>query len=62
MVNGFLSLIQRKLLTGDVSVGEDVFVDEEVQDHDICHAFYIGSIYTWLIMLIRIYGDLDRVA
>ena len=62
MVNGFLSLIQRKLLTGDVSVGEDVFVDEEVQDHDICHAFYIGSTYTWLVMLIRIYGDLDRVA
>jgi len=42
------------------SPGEDIFVDEEAQDHDISHFFYlttksaVGLIYTWLVMLIRI--------
>jgi len=53
------------LLTTCPSLGEDIFVDE-AQDHDILHSSYmttmsaIGSIYTWLVMLIRIY--LARVA
>ena len=59
----FLSSIQKKLLlTACPSPGKDIFIDE-AQDHYIFHYFYtttrsaIGSIYIWLIMLVRIYLD-----
>jgi len=48
------------LLTTCPSPGGDILVDEEAQDHDISHSFYMTTtIYTRLVTLIRI--CLDRV-